>query len=118
DIDADYRLHVDGKPRYDGVRSFLGSRGIDLPYGDPADPPDRETVCGLGNRKNEIFNERLATGGVEVFDSSVALIRALRARGVRTALVSSSRNAGPVLAAAGLTELFDAIVDGIEAARI
>jgi len=118
DVEEDYRRYVDGKPRYEGVRSFLASRGIDLPYGEPGDPPDRETICGLGNRKNEVFNARLAQDGVEVFDSSVALIRELRARGLKTALVSSSKNASAVLSAAGLTDLFDLRVDGVEAARL
>jgi trehalose-phosphatase len=118
DAEVDYRRYVDGKPRYEGVRSFLESRGIDLPYGSPDDPPDRETICGLGNRKNEFFHARLAQGGVELFDSSVALIRRLREEGLKTALVSSSKNATAVLAAAGLTDLFDIRVDGIEAARL
>jgi alpha,alpha-trehalase len=118
DADEDYRLYVDGKPRYEGVRSFLESRGIRLPYGDPEDPPERETVCGLGNRKNALFHERLEKDGVEVFESSVKLIRTLRERGLKTALVSSSKNARAVLEVGGLTDLFDAIVDGVEAARL
>ena len=118
DAEKDYRRYVDGKPRYEGVKGFLDSRGIMLPYGDPGDPPERETICGLGNRKNALFRERLAKDGVEVFDSSVWLIRALRERGFKTALVSSSQNAKAVLEAAGLTDLFDAIVDGVEAARL
>lgn len=118
DIDRDYRRYVDGRPRYDGVRSFLASRNIQLPAGTPDDPPDAETICGLGNRKNEIFNQRLKQQGVDVYDSSVAVIRQLRQAGLRTALVSSSKNAGPVLAVAGLEDLFDVRVDGIEAARL
>jgi trehalose-phosphatase len=114
----DYRRHVDGLPRYDGVAAFLASRGIDLPRGDPSDPPGRETVCGLGNRKNELFLEVLRAEGVEVFEGTVALIRRLRQRGIATALVSSSRNAREVLEAAGLTALFDVIVDGNDAARL
>ena len=89
---ADYRRYVDGKPRYEGVTSFLASRGIDLPYGDPEDPSDRETVCGLGNRKNELFRARLKEQGVDVFPSSVALVERLRRTCFRTAAVSSSRN--------------------------
>ncbi|ABM42328.1 trehalose-phosphatase [Pseudomonas sp. S5(2021)] len=116
--DADYRRYVDGKPRYEGVGSFLRSRGIELDYGTPADPPERETVCGLGNRKNILFQEQLAQTGVEVYDTSVAFLRRLRERGLKTALVSSSKNAAAVLEAAGLTGLFDACVDGIEAARL
>lgn len=118
DADEDYRRYVDGKPRYESVRSFLESRGITLPYGDPEDPPERETICGLGNRKNALFHERLTKDGVEVFESSVRLIHTLRERGLKTALVSSSKNAKAVLGAAGLTHLFDAIVDGLEAARL
>ncbi|WP_299820985.1 trehalose-phosphatase [uncultured Jannaschia sp.] len=117
-MDTDYRRFVDGKPRYEGVRSFLASRGIALPYGDPADPPDRLTICGLGNRKNLVFNDLLAERGVEVFEGSVAFIRSLRERGVRTALVSASRNAVSVLEAAALTDLFEVVVDGVEAARL
>lgn len=115
--DDDYRRFIDGKPRYEGVRSFLKSRKITLPYGDPADPPDRKTIRGLGNRKNLLFQEQLATGGVEVFKSSVAFIRKLRRLGVKTALVSSSKNAAAVLDAAGLVDLFDMRLDGVEAER-
>jgi alpha,alpha-trehalase len=118
DAEDDYRRCVDGKPRYEGVKSFLQSRGIRLPYGDPEDPPERETICGLGNRKNALFQARLAKDGVEVFESSVKLICALRERGLKTALVSASKNAKAVLEAGGLTDLFDATVDGVEAARL
>lgn len=118
DLEHDYRQYVDGKPRYDGVRSFLQSRGIVLPEGQPDDPPERETVSGLGNRKNIMFNEMLGTMGVEVFDTSVRLVHALRAAELKTAVVSSSRNTRPVLAAAQLGDLFDVCVDGIEAARL
>lgn len=116
--DADYRAHVDGLPRYDGVATFLASRAIDLPRGNPSDPPERETVCGLGNRKNALFQEVLRTQGVEVFDTSIALLRRMRAEGVKIGLVSSSRNARAVLDTAKLTELFDVIVDGNDAARL
>lgn len=116
--EADYLRFVDGRPRYEGVRAFLRSRDVEIAYGDPADPPDRETICGLGNRKNEAFNRRLERDGVAVFDSSVALVRKLRERGLKTAIVSSSKNAGQVLAAGGLTGLFDVVVDGGEAARL
>lgn len=118
DIEHDYRPYVDGKPRYDGVTSFLESRGIALPQGDPSDPLDRETVCGLGNRKDQYFHEILQKEGVEVFDSTVVLIRRLRNRHVRTALVSSSRNARAVIGAAGLTDLFDVCIDGYDVARL
>ncbi len=116
--DDDYYRFVDGRPRYEGVRIFLEQRGYELPYGDPQDPAERETVCGLGNRKNEAFNRRLAQGGVEVFANSVRLIEMLKGQGMKTALVTSSRNAEAVLAAAGLKGLFDAIVDGNEAAKL
>jgi alpha,alpha-trehalase len=110
----DYRRWVDGKPRYDGVASLLGARGIALPWGRPTDPPDRETVCGLGNRKQERYAARLAAGGVEVFPATVELIRRLRARGTRIAVVSASKSCREVLRVAGLEALFDARVDGID----
>jgi len=113
DIARDYRRYVDGKPRYDGVRSFLASRGIALPEGAPSDPPKTETVCGLGNRKDELFLELLDRGnGVEVFEDTVEQIRRWRQRGLKTAVVSSSKNCRRVLRAAGLEELFDERVDG------
>jgi alpha,alpha-trehalase len=115
---TDYNRHVDGKPRYDGVRSFLAARGIALPDGSPDDPPDRETVCGLGNRKNDYFRQALAEQGVEVYASTVDFIHRLRERGVKVAVISSSENCVPVLARAGLLDLFDAIIDGIEAAQL
>lgn len=117
DIDADYKLYVDGKPRYEGVRSFLASRRIELPYGTPDDPPGAETVCGLGNRKNALIQEVLAAEGVAVYQSSVELVRRLRQAGIRTAVVSSSKNCQAILAAAGIEELFDERVDGTTAAR-
>jgi trehalose 6-phosphate phosphatase len=118
DIERDYAQHVDGKPRYDGVRDFLASRGIVLPEGDPSDGPDVETVCGLGNRKNELYNELLGQGGVEVFEDTVAQIRVWREMGLKTAIVSSSKNCATVLQVAGLAELFDVRVDGVESARL
>jgi beta-phosphoglucomutase family hydrolase len=111
-LPEDYLAYVDGKPRYEGVRSFLQSRGIDLPWGDPQDPPEAHTICGLGNRKNRHFQQVLAEQGVGVFPTTIALIRALRARGVRTACVSSSKNCRPVLERAGIAALFDVIFDG------
>jgi alpha,alpha-trehalase len=112
EVDPDYYEYVDGKPRYDGVDTFLRSRGIVLRWGTPNDAPSPETVCGLGNRKNTAFNEVLRARGAEAFESSVALIRELRARGARMAVVTSSRNAEAVLAATGILSLFDARVDG------
>jgi len=117
DLETDYVTYVDGKPRYDGVRSFLLSRGIDLPFGSADDPPDRETVCGLGNKKNDLFNEVVRTQGVEVFETTVSLIRAMKAVGVKTAVVSSSKNCRMVLESAGLMDLFEVMVDGVYAAE-
>src|SRR5262249_8972023 len=105
----------DGMPRLDGIRSFLASRGIALADGTPEDPPGTPTVHGLGNRKNDLFLEEIETHGVEVFDGSIRFVRAVRAAGLATALVSSSANARPVLAAAGIADLFDALVDGVTA---
>lgn len=110
--ERDYFAYVDGKPRYDGVRSFLASRGIELPEGDPADAPEAETVCGLGNRKNEAFNAVLERDGVTAYEGSVRLLDALGATGVRLAVVSSSQNAPAVLAAAGIADRFPVVVDG------
>lgn len=112
DPDEDYRRYVDGKPRADGVRSFLQSRGIELPDGAPDDPPERETVWGLGNRKNRIFQEYLAAGQVTVYPEVARVVRDLQARSIRTAVVSSSRNCRRVLEAAGITDLFEVRVDG------
>ena len=99
--DADYHRYVDGKPRYDGVRSFLESRGITLSEGTHDDPSDADTVSGLGNRKNDVFLEVLHDEGVEAYPGSLRLVEALTAAGVRRAIVSSSRNAPAVLEAAG-----------------
>ena len=116
--EADYLRHVDGRSRYDGVAGFLASRGITLPWGDPADPPDRETVCGLGNAKDRFFLTHLRDHGAQAFPTSVAFVRRLRERGLRTAAVSASRHLVPVLKAAGVRDLFDAEVDGVEADRL
>jgi alpha,alpha-trehalase len=117
-IATDYKRYVDGKLRYDGVRAFLESRGIDLPWGNPEDPPDRVTVCGLGNRKNELVQGFLASGAVKVFESSVALVRQLRDAGIKTAVVSASKNCRAILEAGGIADLFDARVDGVVAAQL
>jgi beta-phosphoglucomutase family hydrolase len=114
---SDYFSYIDGKPRYDGVRSFLASRGITLPDGDPSDDPETETVCGLGNRKNAFFSSVLQDEGVQPYPGSVRLLDHLSERGTRVAVVSSSRNTPPVLEAAGLTERFTVVVDGNVAAR-
>ncbi len=113
---ADYFTHVDGKPRYDGVRATLASRGIELPEGEPTDEPGTETVCGLGNAKNALFDRMLKKDGVVAFPGTLALLDALAERGVAVAVVSSSRNARAVLLAAGLADRFTVVVDG-EVAR-
>lgn len=118
DASDDYLRYVDGKPRFEGVASFLQSRGVELQWGEPGDGEDKATIYGLGNRKNRYFNEHLKREGVEVFDSSVRFLLALRAAGIRTALVSSSRNAAAVLEAAGLTNLFDVRIDGKDLAQL
>lgn len=110
--EADYFEHVDGKPRYDGVRDFLDSRRISLPLGDPGDPPEAETVCGLGNRKNVSFAHVLETEGVRPYPGSVLLLDYLATAGVAVAVVSSSKNAEAVLTAAGLRDRFEVVVDG------
>jgi len=110
--DDDYFAHVDGKPRYDGVRDFLTSRGIELPEGSPDDDPSEATVCGLGNRKNAAFNEVLERDGVTAYPGSVALLDHLATLGVPLGVVSSSKNAPAVLAAAGLADRFATVVDG------
>lgn len=115
---GDYLPYVDGKPRYKGVASFLESRGIDIEYGDPGDDPSMETVCGLGNRKNIMFNKILDEEGVEVYDSTVTMIHQLKKLGVRIAVASSSKNCKPVLEAAGLLDLFEARIDGVVSAEI
>ena len=115
DVDADYLRYVDGKPRYDGVRSFLASRDIVLPEGDPSDPPDRETICGLGNRKDKYFLTRLREEPAHAYPSTTQAVRDLADRGVRTAIISASRNMSEVLASAGLSELFEVRVDGVMA---
>lgn len=115
--EADYFAHVDGRPRYDGVRAVLTSRGIDLPEGDPSDSPDEPTVCGLGNRKNALFTQILARDGVAAYPGSVRLIEHLLGLGLPIAVVSSSKNASDVLAAAGLRQHFPVVVDGVVAAR-
>jgi trehalose 6-phosphate phosphatase len=118
DPDHDYRQHVDGKPRYDGVSSFLGSRGIELPYGITDDAPDAETVCGLGNRKNRHFRAWLEHNRVRTYPGTRRLIADLRDRGIRTAVFSASRNAEAVLRNAGVSDLFDARVDGRDIAAL
>ena len=112
EIATDYRLYVDGKPRFDGVRDFLTSRGIRLPEGGPDDPPQAETVGGLGNRKNDLVNRIIEDKGVEPYEGSVKLLRQLRDHGFKVAVVTSSQNCTAVLKAAKLDAFFEARVDG------
>lgn len=114
--DRDYFAHVDGRPRYDGVRALLESRDIHLPDGDPSDGPEVDSVCGLGNRKDAAFTAVLERDGVSGYPGSVRLLDALGAKGVALAVVSSSQNARAVLAAAGLEDRFPVVVDGRVAA--
>ena len=109
----DYNEYVDGKPRYDGVRSFLAARGITLEQGAPTDSPDAETVDGLGNRKNQLVMKIIREQGVDAYPGSIKLVKALRNGGMATAVVSSSANTKEVIAAAGIEALFDARVDGV-----
>ncbi len=118
DIDADYPLYVDGKSRYDGVAAFLESRGIELPLGTPEDGPDVQSIHALGNLKDRYFLEHVEEHGVEPYETSVALVRKLRALEIKTAVVSSSNNCAEVLEAAGITQLFDARVDGTDITRL
>ncbi len=109
---ADYDAYVDGKPRLDGTRSFLESRGIDLPEGTPNDPPGTPTVYGLSNRKNDLVLAKLAQGGVQVYQGTITYIDAVRDKGIATAIVSSSANTQQVLDSAGIAGLFDVRIDG------
>ena len=117
DVNSDYLLYVDGKPRYDGVKSFLESRGITLPYGNPEDDINQETVCSLGNKKNHYFHKHLQDRGIKPFESSIKLINKIKSRGISTAVISSSRNAEEILKAAGVRELFNVKIDGIDSAE-
>lgn len=114
----DYLPYVDGKPRYKGVESFLASRGIGIPYGDPSDLPEQETICGIGNRKNIAFNEALKSDGVQVYETTVALIHKLKEEGIRVGVASSSKNCRQVLETAGLLGLFETRVDGEVSAEL
>jgi beta-phosphoglucomutase family hydrolase len=114
----DYDKYVDGRPRYDGVHEFLASRGIELPQGSPDDDPGTETIDGLGNRKNELVVRMMHEQGVEPYEDSVRYLNAAHEAGLRLAVVSSSANARDVLKAAGVPDVFDAIVDGVVAGRM
>jgi alpha,alpha-trehalase len=113
--DEDYYVYVDGRPRYDGVDSFLDSRGISVPRGEPSDSPMAETTCGLGNRKDQLFVALLRERGAVAFASSVEFLERLRTNRTGTAIISASRNCAAVLDAAGIAQLFDAKVDGVDA---
>jgi len=117
DAGADYDSYVDGKSRADGTRSFLASRDLTLPEGQPDDAPGTETVFGLGNAKNQIVLRRMGEDGVEVFEGSVRFVRAVRRAGLRCAVVSSSANCQAVIAAANIEDLFDRRIDGLTARR-
>ncbi|MEW2314558.1 beta-phosphoglucomutase family hydrolase [Streptomyces bauhiniae] len=114
---ADYDEYVDGRPRADGVRSFLKSRGIELPEGTPDDPPDANTVQGLGNRKNELLLEKIRTDGVEAYEGTLRYLAEVRAAGLATAIVSSSANCRDVLRSIDAEDLFDVRIDGVVAAE-
>ena len=117
DIRADYLRYIDGKPRYEGVRSFLATRGIELPAGNPSDLPGAETIAGLGNLKNELVLRLIRERGVDTYAGSVAYVRAAQSLGLRRAVVSSSKNCREILAAAKLEDLFEVRIDGELAAR-
>ncbi|MHC2992930.1 hydrolase [Pontibacter sp. HJ8] len=117
-IETDYREYIDGIPRYDGVRNFLQSRGISLPEGTPEDGAGEQTVSGLGNLKNMYFQELLKQDGVEVYKDTVAWLKQQRSQGMRTAVISASKNCVDVLHAAGLEKLFEVHVDGLQAANL
>jgi len=114
----DYLRFVDGKPRYDGVRDFLASRGLSLPWGDPSDSPDALTVCGLGNRKDACFHRLISAQGAQSFPGAVTLIGRLKRAGIRVAIISASTNMSQILEAAGVRGLFEAEVDGEVAAEL
>jgi beta-phosphoglucomutase family hydrolase len=118
DIETDYKRYVDGKLRYEGVRSFLASRQISLPEGTAGDLPTANTVCGLGNRKDELVKAAIDRGEVEPYPGSVALVRWLREQGIRTAVVSSSNNCEQVLRSVGILDLFEVRVDGLVASKL
>jgi beta-phosphoglucomutase family hydrolase len=116
DDEKEYLLYVDGKPRYKGVQSFLESRGIKIPYGSPSDPPEKETICGLGNRKNKFFLDWVQKHGVESYESTIKFIKHLKERKLQVAVVTSSKNSKVVLRGAHVLNLFPVVVDGVEAA--
>jgi len=116
--DNDYLPYVDGKPRYDGVKSFLESRNIHIPYGTPQDAPDQETICGIGNRKNDKFREVVKRDGAEVYESTIALIKELKKAGIKIGVASSSKNCKYILEASGIEDFFETRVDGVVSAEL
>lgn len=118
DQENDYLKYVDGKPRYEGIISFLKSRKIEIPMGYPDDPPEKQTICGMGNKKNLMFLEELKRSGVEVYYSTIELIKQLRKRGIKTALISSSKNCTTIINQVGAADLFDAKIDGIDSDKL
>ena len=114
----DYLTYVDGKPRYKGVKSFLESRGVNIPFGDPGDSSDKETVCGIGNRKNVKFLEIISSEGIEVYRSTIQLIKDLKQAGVRTGVASSSKNCKTILQSVNIEDLFETRVDGVVSAEL
>lgn len=115
--DADYQQHVDGKPRADGVRDFLASRGIELPEGSPDDGPDAQTVHGVATRKNDLVQAELDEHGVDVYDGSLRYLRAVKDAGLPVAVVTASANGAKVIEAGGFADLVDARIDGVVTAR-
>jgi beta-phosphoglucomutase family hydrolase len=118
DLEDDYRLHLDGKPRHDGVRDFLKSRGLSLPLGDPSDNADRETLYGMGNRKDTYFEAALRETGVDIYPGTVEFLRMAKHAGLKLAVVSSSHHCAEILEAVGLTPLFDVRIDGRDIDRL
>lgn len=114
----DYLPYVDGKPRYQGVKSFLKSRGINIPFGSPSDSPDKETVCGVGNKKNAMFNEVLKAQGAEVFPSSIEFIKSLKKAFIHVGVASSSKNCQAILQSVDIEDLFETRVDGVVSAEL
>jgi trehalose-phosphatase len=115
---GDYLPYVDGKPRYEGVKSFLDSRGIEIPFGSPEDSLDKETICGLGNKKNDQFLKHLQSEGAELFESTLKLLKELKDKGIKRAVASSSKNCKGILDSIGIAELFQARVDGVVSAEL
>lgn len=116
--EADYLPFVDGKPRYKGVDSFLKSRNINIPFGDPSDTPDKETACGIGNRKNELFRKILQSEEVEIYPASIDLVKSLKKEGIKVGVASSSKNCKYLLDSAGVSDLFETVVDGVVSAEL